>query len=348
MGEYNGSGVFVRTFSWANDKTNGIKIIASRMDTEDNGFATGLSTAVCKDGQQICTAQVPFAVGISVPAGGAGAPGVAVLGDLTTGIYQSAAGALDVTVSGTRVGGFTSAGLVNTAITTSTLGVTGNFAVNTNKFTVNASTGNTVIAGTLVLNGSVSGTATIRVKATAGSVTFQLPTTNGSANNVLISDGSGNTSWAVGASGTVNSGTINQLAYYASSAAAVSTTSAIPNGITATTQAVNDSSTKVATTAFANPSYTAGNNGTAELPGGLIIKQGNGTTSGAGTLAVSFTSAFPNNLFAFVPSVAFSGVSQLAATFTSPSTSGATIQVSNASSGASGGAQTVHWIAIGN
>lgn len=56
----------------------------------------------------------------------------------------------------------------------------------------------------------------------------------------------------LGSSGTVNAGTANQLAYYASSTNAVNGTTAIPNGTTATTQTAADSSTKVATTAFVN------------------------------------------------------------------------------------------------
>jgi hypothetical protein len=52
--------------------------------------------------------------------------------------------------------------------------------------------------------------------------------------------------------GTVNTGTSSQLAYYASNGNTVSGTSALPNGTTATTQAANDNSTKVATTAYVN------------------------------------------------------------------------------------------------
>lgn len=57
---YNGSGTFVRVYSWQTDKINGIKIRADRMDGEDDGFATGLSTAVCKDGQTTPTANLPM------------------------------------------------------------------------------------------------------------------------------------------------------------------------------------------------------------------------------------------------------------------------------------------------
>jgi hypothetical protein len=60
------SGVFTRLYSWATDKTNGVKITASRMDAEMNGMATGLSTCILKDGTQTTTAVVPFAAGLSV------------------------------------------------------------------------------------------------------------------------------------------------------------------------------------------------------------------------------------------------------------------------------------------
>lgn len=53
-----------------------------------------------------------------------------------------------------------------------------------------------------------------------------------------------------GGSGTVNAGTTGQVAYYASNGTAVSGTSALPNGTTATTQTTGDNSTKVATTAY--------------------------------------------------------------------------------------------------
>lgn len=227
---YNGSGLFTNPYNWNNDKTNSVRITASRMQTQDDGIATGLSNAVCKDGQQTCTALVPFAVGISTVAGSVGAPGVAVIGDLTTGIYQSASGAVDITASGTRVGGFTSAGLVNTAVSATTLAASSNFTINTNKFTVNASTGNTVVAGTLavtgntthtgtiILNGSASGSATLRVKATAGSTTFQLPVGNGANGQILTTNGSGVTAWT--SASTAIAGAMTLLATVNASAAA--------------------------------------------------------------------------------------------------------------------------------
>lgn len=57
---YNGNGIFVRIYNWVNDKNNGIKILASRMDAETQGIADGLSNVICKDGQSTPTANIPL------------------------------------------------------------------------------------------------------------------------------------------------------------------------------------------------------------------------------------------------------------------------------------------------
>lgn len=57
---FNGSGTYVRTYNWTNDANANIDISSTRMDTEDNGFATGLSTAICKDGQTNPIANLPM------------------------------------------------------------------------------------------------------------------------------------------------------------------------------------------------------------------------------------------------------------------------------------------------
>ena len=48
---FNGSGTFVRTFDWVQDKDNGIKIRADRHDDEMDDYATGLSNCITRDGQ---------------------------------------------------------------------------------------------------------------------------------------------------------------------------------------------------------------------------------------------------------------------------------------------------------
>lgn len=57
---FNGSGVFSRIYNWVTDKNNTVPITASRMDAEMDGFATGLSNCLTKDGQQTVTANIPF------------------------------------------------------------------------------------------------------------------------------------------------------------------------------------------------------------------------------------------------------------------------------------------------
>ena len=56
---FNGSGVFVRLYNWVNDAAANIKIRADRMDNEMDGFATGLSSCITKDGQTTITANLP-------------------------------------------------------------------------------------------------------------------------------------------------------------------------------------------------------------------------------------------------------------------------------------------------
>lgn len=55
---FNGSGVFNRLYSWVADKAANVKITASRVDAEMDGFATGLSNILCRDGQSTPTANI--------------------------------------------------------------------------------------------------------------------------------------------------------------------------------------------------------------------------------------------------------------------------------------------------
>lgn len=48
---YDGNGNFVRVHNWTADAANALDINATEMDAEDNGFASGLSNAVTRDGQ---------------------------------------------------------------------------------------------------------------------------------------------------------------------------------------------------------------------------------------------------------------------------------------------------------
>lgn len=81
-------GTFSRLFSWVGDQAAGIKILASRMDQEMSGFATGLSTCICKDGQSIATAMIPFAQGLSLGDGAVATPSLAFTADVDNGFYR--------------------------------------------------------------------------------------------------------------------------------------------------------------------------------------------------------------------------------------------------------------------
>lgn len=68
--------------------------------------------------------------------------------------------------------------------------------------------------GTALFKGTTSGTVTLSVADAAGTWTMKLPTTAGTSNQVLKTDGSGNTSWTTAGAGTIT-GTIasTQIAY---------------------------------------------------------------------------------------------------------------------------------------
>lgn len=52
---FDNNGQFIRIHNWTEDKSNNIPITASRMDAEDDGFATGLSQTFLRDGSVALT-----------------------------------------------------------------------------------------------------------------------------------------------------------------------------------------------------------------------------------------------------------------------------------------------------
>jgi len=81
---FNGSGVFTRLYNWANDAAASIKIRADRFDAEMDGFATGLSTCMTKDGQQLPTAAQNFNGQNLTNVGAFGSTGTNTLSGTTT------------------------------------------------------------------------------------------------------------------------------------------------------------------------------------------------------------------------------------------------------------------------
>lgn len=57
---WNGSGTFTRVYDWTTDRDADIKIRADRMDTEMDGFATGLSACLTRNGETVPSANLPM------------------------------------------------------------------------------------------------------------------------------------------------------------------------------------------------------------------------------------------------------------------------------------------------
>jgi len=110
---FQGNGTFARIYRWQNDAANGLDILADRFDAEDDGFATGLSNCITRDGQSPPTTSIPWGnqnltgvnnlTGVSFSFAGTGTVGGAlgVTGNMTVG------GTLGVTAGATFAAGVT-------------------------------------------------------------------------------------------------------------------------------------------------------------------------------------------------------------------------------------------------
>jgi hypothetical protein len=145
---FNGSGTFVRLYSWVADLANAIKIRSDRMDAEMDGFAAGLSMCIAKNGESTTTQRIPFAAGIQLNTGAVSAPSLNFSADSDTGIYSPASDQWAVTTGGTQ------RFLVNSGA----ISVTGTFAVSgASTLTGNVSCGGTLaVTGASTLTGAVS------------------------------------------------------------------------------------------------------------------------------------------------------------------------------------------------
>jgi hypothetical protein len=158
---FNGSGVFQRLYNWVTDRNNNIKIRADRMDAELDGFATGLSNCITKDGQTTVSANIPFndkkitGLGDATSAadalnqrsgdaryleldgtgtmtgviraadGTVSAPGVTFGADLNSGLYRIGTDNIGAAVNGTKILDIATTGL---GVTGAISGTTGTFS----------------------------------------------------------------------------------------------------------------------------------------------------------------------------------------------------------------------------
>jgi microcystin-dependent protein len=121
---YNGSGTFNRVHNWVTDKSNVVPVTASRMDTEMDGMATGLTTAICRDGQSTTTARIPFAAGIGMSDGSVGTPALNFTSDTNSGIYVIGPDNIGVAAAGAKVLDIATTGLTVTGDITATDDIT--------------------------------------------------------------------------------------------------------------------------------------------------------------------------------------------------------------------------------
>jgi hypothetical protein len=168
---YNGSGTFSRVHNWATDKTNTVAVTASRMDAEDDGFATGLTTAVCKDGQTTCTARIPFVLGAGAFVGAVSGVSYAFINDPNTGLYSPAADQWALAAGGTQTLLSTSTALTATGTFTCTGAIAGASVAATNALT----------GATVTVTGALSAAT-----ATGAVVATQAQMETGTATDLLV------------------------------------------------------------------------------------------------------------------------------------------------------------------
>jgi hypothetical protein len=101
---YDGFGVFTRSYNFVQDRINGIKIQAARVDGEFDNFATGMNEVILRSGIVAMTGD--FLLGghkvTGIAAGNAGAPAISPSSDVTSGIFYPAAGVVAVSAAGTE------------------------------------------------------------------------------------------------------------------------------------------------------------------------------------------------------------------------------------------------------
>lgn len=174
-----------------------------------------------------------------------GAPGLSWLLETSSGFYRAGTGEFWAVVLSEEVMQFTDNGVlipsgktltVQDAVDiTGALNVTGNFAVNTNKFNVTAASGNTTVAGTLGVTGLITATGGVSGNVTGnltGNVTGNVSGNAGTVTNGVYTTGSyANPSWLTSLAGSKITGNIT------GNAANVTGTVAIANGGTGQTSA---------------------------------------------------------------------------------------------------------------
>lgn len=339
---FNGSGTFVRLYSWVNDAANSINITASRMDAEDNGFGTALSDCVTRDGQSPWTANLP-AAGFKITGLGAGSAS----GDsANVGQVMLLSGSQQMTGSFKPVTGTTSlAPITFTAGSNLTAAAAGAVEWDGTNLYLTQTTGptrKTVAYSDSNITGSAAKLTTARSVAMSGDVVWS-----------VSFDGSGN----VTAAGTIQAAAVtgSKIAsgtIATSNIANSAITNALMANMAANTFKMNntggsaapiDATIAQALTALGFALSGTSTNRSMTLPNGVIVKWGNaGAITGTSSTVVTFGTAFPTAVETIITTLSMS-LSAFNSAIVSEGLTGFTYYNHTSTTSTNS-----YWIAIGN
>lgn len=330
---FNGTGTFSNPYNWENDAANDIDILASRMDTQDSGIASGLSNCICKDGQQTTTAIIPFSGGgISLAAGTLLAPSCSIIGDSDTGLAQvSGAGTMAFISNGSKILTFSGAGMN---------GPVGGTTAAAGAFTTINASGILTASSTSTLTGAVTLGSTInKLTLTAPATGSTITITDGKTlkvDNTLEFAGTDSTKMTFpGTTDTVVTLTATQT--LTNKTITTPVIASITN--TGTITLPTASSTLLGTTT--STLATAGN---VALTNGMIMKWGTASSISAGTTStITFPIAFPTNCFNIIITSQTSDTNATSSNYAAPIDK-TSFTLGNKQSNTA----TFYWQAIGN
>ena len=177
--------------------------------------------------------------------------------------------------------------------------------------------------------GTISGNLTV-----SGTLTAAGTGLTGTAASLNIGGNAATATTATSATNATNATTATN---------ATNVTGTVASGATGTTQAVNDISTKLATTAFTNPANSIATSGYQKMASGLILQWGvSGSIGPSSSGFVTLPITFPTAAYAVTITPSFNATgAQIHDAVTAFSTSAFTIQNN------SGGTGTFYWMATG-
>lgn len=99
---FDGSGNFTRSYNFVDDKNNGIKIVAARMDGEFNNFSTAMNQVFMRNGLVPLSGNLSMGTNtiLGLGDGNVAAPAVRFNTDLTSGLYMPGVGRVALSAGG--------------------------------------------------------------------------------------------------------------------------------------------------------------------------------------------------------------------------------------------------------